>query len=325
MVRQENLQEPFDDNKLLPQLTDGVWAIVVTYNSGETIKDCLDSLYASSNTTVVVVVVDNSSDDQTARIVQEKFPDVLFVQSDENLGFPGGCNLAMRIAISRNARYMFFLNPDAEVSHECVESLVQFLKSNESVGVVSPIITDKTTGRISYGGAAFDLRHRKFELIGVGEQDLGQFDQFKRTGRPHGGAMMVRREAVDAVGLMDESYFLYWEETEWISRFMARGFEVGLCPLAKAYHRASHSTGGDGSPLYEYYILRNRLRFITEKTETSKLSVTLNHVPRSTIHVAGILHRHGIKASFAAGFAIFMAYRDFWRNRFGERLGLKNH
>ena len=307
-----------------PQLSDHssekISAVIVTHDSALTIRACLDSLYQASMP-MSIVVVDNASTDGTVELVKGQYPDVELFQSVENLGFPGGCNAAMRIAQEQGVDFYFFLNPDARVEANCPNQLFQRLQDDEQLAFACPLIVDTFSGRIWYAGARFDLEATNFFHHGLGEYNTGQFDHISKTGRPTACAMMVRRSAVDEIGMMDESYFLYWEETEWACRFIRRGYGVGLCPTAMAYHIGAHSTGGAGSPLYEYYYSRNELRFVADITTKGKLSTTISFAPELSRRIASAAYRRGVPAGLGVARSVTLATFDFWRNRYGRRPG----
>jgi len=228
----------------------------------------------------------------------------------------------MRVAQDQGADFLLFLNPDAEVESGCAKQLIHLLQSDDRLAIACPLILDSSSKQIWYAGANFDVEGRSFDHFGRGEVNTGQYDHMTRTGRPTACAMMVRRSAVDMVGMMDDSYFLYWEETEWAWRFIQHGFEFGLCPTSTAYHMNAQSTGGGGSPLFEYYYSRNELRFVANVTTRSKVLTTISFVPELSRRVASATYRRGIRAGFAVARSVAMAALDFWFNRYGPQSGL---
>jgi GT2 family glycosyltransferase len=244
-----------------------VWTIVVTHNSESVIFACLTSLECATRSTRIVVV-DNGSTDSTVGLVRRDFPNVL-VHSGANIGFAGGCNIGVLLA-GDDADAFLFLNPDASVSPTCLERLLNALENDEGFAVVSPKILHSESGLIEYAGALLDFENLNFGVVTSevgGEVTSTTFE----TGRPAGAAMLVRKSSLDVVGPMDASYFLYWEECEWATRVHRHGLKVGYVSDAIALHSLSHSTGGEGSKVFEYYYTRNLLRLVAEAGHVSKL------------------------------------------------------
>ena len=99
------------------------------------------------------------------------------------------------------------------------------------------------------------------QAIGFGEEDYGQYEKAHPTPYAHGAAMLIKREAIEKVGLMPECYFLYYEELDWSMMFSRAGYEIWYEPASTIYHKESQSTGNN-SPLRTFYITRNRLLFV---------------------------------------------------------------
>jgi GT2 family glycosyltransferase len=292
-------------------------SIVVTHNSESFIVDCLESIEASTVSSKIVVV-DNGSNDATVEIIKRRFPAV-DVHAGENLGFAGGCNLGIRRAGGDFIAY-FFLNPDAQVSPTCLEQLKGSLDENSAFAMVSPTILDPASGQVLYAGANLDFETLNFEM--KTSPTMVNEDSIKETDRPTGAAMLVRKTSLEAVGPMNDSYFLYWEECEWAVRFHAHQWKIGHVPGAKVFHSASHSTGGAGSKVYEYYYTRNVLRLVSEFRQTSRWKSILHVLPFIVRRLRAISSRRHpwwfVEAVRFDALGVF----DFLRGRSGHRVGL---
>jgi GT2 family glycosyltransferase len=294
-----------------------IWSIVVTHNSERVISTCLKSLETATISSRVIVV-DNGSKDATVDLIKRSFPNVIVCQ-EANLGFAGGCNRGILLA-GDDAEAYFFLNPDASVSSKCLEKLATSLDRDEGLAVVSPKILHPESNQIEYAGALLDFENLNFGAFNPEDVDCGQTTQ--ETDRPAGAAMLVRRSSLDAVGPMDASYFLYWEECEWAVRFHSNGLKIGYVPDATVLHSLSRSTGGIGSKVYEYYYTRNLLRLVKEVKHLSRPATVLHLLPVLTRRLRGILVSHQI-----ALLTTIVRYRalgvwDFLRGRDGHRAGL---
>jgi GT2 family glycosyltransferase len=233
--------------------------ITVNYNGAKDTGELIESLRDNLSIPYELIVVDNGSKKNEAVLLQERYPFIKAIRSDNNLGFAGGNNIGIKEAIGN---YLFFLNNDTFVLDDSISRLLDAIKQNPLLGGISPkiLFADKEEG-IQFAGytplSRITLRNR---LIGYGEQDLRQHDVVRSTPYMHGAAMLVRREAIEKAGTMPEIYFLYYEELDWSVQIRRTGYMLEYHPAATIYHRESSSTGQD-SPLKVYYMTRNRLLF----------------------------------------------------------------
>ena len=207
-----------------------------------------------------MIVVDNASEKDEASIVSEKYPQVKVIRSSQNLGFAGGNNLGIKAA---RGKYLFFINNDTIFKEFNIQALIDRLESSPKIAVVCPKI------RFSWGNHPIQFAGYtplskitvRNQAIGFGEEDRGQYDTAHPTPYAHGAAMLIKREALEKVGLMPECYFLYYEELDWSMMFTRAGFEIWYDPACTVYHKESQTTG-QNSPLRTYYIVRNRLLLV---------------------------------------------------------------
>jgi len=210
---------------------------------------------------IEIIVVDNNSKINDVPAWKAKYPAIEFIRSDVNLGFAGGNNLGLKKA---KGDYLFFVNNDTEFTPGLVQSLVDILERNPSVGTVSPKIRyfDQPDTLQYVGFTPMNYYTCRNFCIGQFELDKGQYDdQTGPTGYGHGAAMMVKREAIEKAGLMAENFFLYYEEMDWCDRIKKAGYEIWVEPRALIYHKESVSVGR-ASALKEYFMNRNRILFI---------------------------------------------------------------
>ena len=231
--------------------------ITVNYNGFEDTCALIDTIPLDN--TIEVIVVDNGSNTDEASIIQQRYPHVFAIRSEQNLGFAGGNNIGIREA---TGKYLFLINNDTIFEYFNAHALVQRLASNPDIAMVCPKIRFAWTPQpIQFAGytplSAVTLRN---QAIGYGEDDHGQYDTPHPTPYAHGAAMLVKREAVEHVGLMPECYFLYYEELDWSLMFTRAGYQIWYDPACTIFHKESQSTGVD-SPLKTYYVTRNRLLF----------------------------------------------------------------
>lgn len=239
--------------------------ITVNYNQAETTCALLQSIREQDFRAVEVIVVDNASQENPEDLIKNRFPEVVFLRSEQNLGFAGGNNLALPYA---TGDYLFFVNNDAELTDGAIENMLDLFRNQPNAGIVSPLIcymhddSAITPDLIQYAGMTLvhPLTGRN-QTVGNREPDHGQFTKPVQTAYAHGAAMMVRRKVLEQVGPMDEQFFLYYEELDWCERIRRQGWEIWMQPLARVYHKESLTVQKLGS-LKTYYLNRNRIRFV---------------------------------------------------------------
>lgn len=242
--------------------------ITINYNQANVTCDLLDSLRLLTYKNVEVIVVDNFSHDDPTEIITQRYPEVIFIRSDKNLGFAGGNNLGIQAS---TGKYLFFLNNDTEADPGFLEPLVALFESNPKVGAASSKILYHNSGNtIQYAGSTcinpFTGRNKR---VGHLEKDNGQHDVLRQTDLAHGAAMMVPRSVIDTVGMMPEFFFLYYEEVDWCESIKKAGYKIFYVPASKVYHKESMSVGKK-STLKTYYMTRNRVLFMRRHTSGIK-------------------------------------------------------
>ena len=262
------------------------------------------------NEDMEVIVVDNASDHQEADTIAERFPLVKVIRSDRNVGFAGGNNLGIQAA---QGTYLFLVNNDTVFKDFNISALIDRLESSSDIGIVCPKIRfawDKNP--IQFAGytmlSKVTMRNRS---IGYGEDDHGQYETAHPTPYAHGAAMLVKREAIDKVGLMPECYFLYYEEIDWSMMFTRAGYQIWYEPKCTIYHKESQAAGQD-SPLRTYYITRNRLLFV--RRNRRGILRGLSYAYLTAVVAPRDMLRHITKGRFNLAKATYKGLRDFSLN-----------
>ena len=262
------------------------------------------------NEDMEVIVVDNASDHQEADTIAERFPQVKVIKSERNVGFAGGNNLGIQAA---QGTYLFLVNNDTVFKDFNISALIDRLESSSDIGIVCPKIRfawDKNP--IQFAGytmlSKVTMRNRS---IGYGEDDHGQYETAHPTPYAHGAAMLVKREAIDKVGLMPECYFLYYEEIDWSMMFTRAGYQIWYEPKCTIYHKESQAAGQD-SPLRTYYITRNRLLFV--RRNRRGILRGLSYAYLTAVVAPRDMLRHITKGRFNLAKATYKGLRDFSLN-----------
>jgi GT2 family glycosyltransferase len=223
-----------------------VAVVIVSWNTRDILRGCLRSVFEQTqNVSFHVFVIDNNSHDGSAEMVRAEFPEVTLIANTENRGFAAACNQGMRLAL---ARYTLLLNPDTVVLDDAISRCVGYADVYPDVGVVGcQVLEDEN--RITPTGFSFPSPLNVFlALSGLSRA----FPRSRLFGRPEfswwdrnterdvdvvtGMFMLVRREAIAQVGLMDEAYFVYSEEADWCYRFSQAGWRRVFTPCARIVH-----------------------------------------------------------------------------------------
>ena len=234
--------------------------ITINYNGLKDTCELIDTLPLEDKS-IEMIVVDNASAQDEATAIEQRYPQVKVIRSEENLGFAGGNNLGIKAA---QGQYLFLLNNDTFLKPQTsdLRPLISRLESSPKIGMVCPKIKFSWGSQlIQFAGytplSPITMRNK---AIGCGEADYGQYEIAHSTPYAHGAAMMVKREVIEKAGLMPECYFLYYEELDWSMMIHRAGFDAWYEPACTIFHKESQTTG-QNSPLRTFYITRNRLLF----------------------------------------------------------------
>jgi hypothetical protein len=222
-----------------------VWIIVVNWNQKQLTLECLASLERACGSDCRVLVVDNGSTDGSAEAVRRGFPGVELLETGSNLLYAGGNNAGIARALAGGAELIVLLNNDTVVDPGCIEALRSHMTSRSRCGIVGPkILYAEPPDRIWYAGGELSFWRGEMWHRGIRETDRGQYDTAGDTGYVTGCCLMIRREALERVGLLDERFRMYGEDVDLCLRVRRAGFEIRYEPSGRVWHRISVSSGG---------------------------------------------------------------------------------
>ena len=226
--------------------------IIVNWNVKELLRNCLHSLLeAGSGLALEIIVVDSASTDGSVQMVRQEFPQVKLSASSDNLGYSRGNNTGCRIA---QGRYFLLLNPDTVVQPDALQRLVGYMESHPAVGALGPQLlwpdgsVQSSRRRLPTLGTLFwestllgqwfpHNRHIQYYHI------LDHSDQETQTVEwVVGAALFIRRETWEQVGPLDEAFFMYFEETDWLRRCAEAGWQIVYLPEARIIHYEGKSS-----------------------------------------------------------------------------------
>lgn len=274
--------------------------VIVNWNTRQLLLDCLAALPAATvGLSVETWVVDNGSSDGSVAAVREHFPTTIVIANEGNLGFAAANNQAIR---SSRSRQVLLLNSDTLPAPGSLTAMVRFLDAHPRVGIVGPrLLNGDGSEQLSY--AAFPTL--RSELLGRNLRERRPFAAEAYAVDWVGGAcFLISRAATEAVGLLDEAYFMYTEEADWCYRVRAAGWEVCYLPGAEVVHLGGQSSRM-ASTRMKAELYKSKLRFFGKHygpTQTLALGLGLRAIFLAKTVVGGLLA--AVPGHGAAGRAI---------------------
>lgn len=233
--------------------------ILVDYNGLDLTIDCIDSIHKTSNyKDIDIIVVDNASKIDEASILKDKYPNIITFRSEDNKGFSGGNNIGIKYALDNDYKYICLLNNDTEVDKDMFRLLIDN-RDNNHVSIPKMYYCDKPN-TIWYGGGYINKKTGNAVHYHIDELDNNEIEN-SECSFATGCCVMFKSETIRKVGLLDESYFMYCEDTEYSIRLNKENIKIVYVPKAKLWHKVSSSSGED-SPFTLYYCNRNRLNLV---------------------------------------------------------------
>ncbi len=233
-----------------------LYVVILNWNGEGVIRECLDSLERVEYDPLQIVVVDNNSTDDSAGMVRDNYPGVKLIENDRNLLFAGGNNVGIRYAMEEGADYILLLNNDTEVDAGFAGNLMDAIRNNNRIGIAGPkILYHHEPSRIWYGGGGFYPLLWIPRHIDIRKDENEAGNEGGDTGYVSGCCMLIRKEVIDDIGLLDASYHIYCEDVDYCLRGWRAGWRCIYEPSARVYHKVSSSSGGGMTP----YKLENRL------------------------------------------------------------------
>lgn len=246
----------------MPRQSLGV--VTVTYNSGPFLLEFIASCERQTMCDFRVYCVDNKSSDDTVAMLDTIDDERWRIcVNPVNRGVAAGNNQGIVRALRDNCEWVLLLNNDTKFSPDFFERLVDSCTANEWSVVVPKIHFDTPVHHIWYGGGGF-RRSRAYSgyHVAMGEPDVGQCDTRGYVAYAPTCSMLVHRTVFEAVGLMDEAYFVYFDDTDFCWRLKRERVRIGYNPEATVVHKVGGSTGGDRKPFTVGYTARNRLYYV---------------------------------------------------------------
>ncbi len=241
--------------------------ITVLYKSNEVLEDFIKSLSNQSYTDYHLYMVDNSSSEQTDKIIEKLFakyslPAYTHIKNQENTGVAKGNNQGIELALRDGSSHVILLNNDIDFpqTNLLAEMMDYAVRKNEDI--IIPKIFYHGTRKIWLAGGYFIHYKGTSEAIGDQKQDDGKYDEIKYFNYAPTCFMLISKKVFGKIGLMDERYFVYYDDNDFIYRAIKNKFKILYLPSLEIFHKVSVSTGGSESLFSVFYAARNRVYFI---------------------------------------------------------------
>ncbi len=295
--------------------------IILNWNGKRDTLECLDSVRRIDYPHFDIIVVDNGSTDDSVSAIRKAFPDVVLLETGKNLGFAGGNNAGIRYALKQGADYLFLLNNDTIVDQQILGC---FMDASVRIGqeaiLGAKIYYHAEPDRIWYAGARWLEDISRFDHLGQGCIDDGKdFNTLSETDYVCGCALFVSARLLNRVGLLDEEFYLTFEETDLCYRARKAGYKSYFVPKAKVWHKISVSFGGEGSALFHYFLMRNRLLWAKKNLSISERLIIYRRVSyellRYLLPPRFRVDDPGEESLMKSMFSSFKAYKEKYRQK----------
>ncbi|MDW7726665.1 MAG: glycosyltransferase family 2 protein [Candidatus Methanoperedens sp.] len=240
-----------------------VTIIILNWNGKKDTVECLESLKHITYPNYEILLVDNGSTDGSVEYFRERYPDIEIIENEKNMGYAEGNNVGIRKAMKNGADYVLLLNNDTVVDPEFLDELVKVAESDPGIGFAGPKVYyydyNQKKDVINFAGGKLDMWKGKTYHIGLNEVDSGQYDEIKEVDYVEGSCLLLRKDVINEIGLLDPVYFAYWEENDLCMRGNKAGYISIFVPKAKIWHKISASNTNKNKI---YYLTRNKFWFI---------------------------------------------------------------
>lgn len=246
----------------LPGTTGPVGIVLVNYNGLRFMPECLESLARIDYAEARIVLVDNASADGSVAWVRQHFPSVEIIALPTNTGITGGNNAGMSWCLAHDCDSILLLNNDTVVQPDFLTRLMQ--EAEPDCLLVPKIFFHDRPQTVNNHFGGFDYWRGLHRDWFYGKPDGDASREVCLGTMANTCALLIPRPAIERIGNMDERFFIYYDDTDFLTRAVRQGYRIKFVPTAVIHHKESSSSGGSLSPLVVYYTNRNRLFFMSK-------------------------------------------------------------
>lgn len=250
-----------------------VFIIILNWNGWNLTKRCLDSLDNLNYDNYKIIVVDNGSKKLEKQKIKDSEKDFILVENQSNLGFAGGNNEGVKYALKKGADYVLLLNNDAICDDKnFLKKMIEIFEEEKNTGIIGPKIYFPDKKTIWFGGGKLNWLKTKGYHLNYGKKNIN--DKIKEVDYITGCCFLIKKETIRDIGLMQDDYFLYYEDADWCLRAKKAGYKCVYNPEAYILHEAS-SSAKEFSDKYIYYHSRNALMLAWRHNNMFKKTLVL--------------------------------------------------
>ena len=290
--------------------------VVLNTNRREDTCTALASLEQNTYQNHQALVLDNASTDGSVQAIRASFPTAQIIELQQNLGYAGNNNVGIQAALAQGAEWVLVLNEDTRLDPDCLSELIKVGTSNPRIGIVGPMVYHHNEPDVIQSAGGKMGRDWQAWHIAQNQQDQGQFSQAHEVDWISGCAILVRREVIEQVGMLDARFFYYWEETEWCLRAREAGWCILHAPQARLWHKGVQRDY-EPNPSVTYYATRNHLLLMAKHhAPLAAWLVTWEQLLRT---LASWSLKPQWRSKRAHRDAMWQGTVDFLRHRWGKR------
>lgn len=287
-----------------------VTIVIVNYNGLKFQNDCLKSLYNMNYKDFDIVIVDSASTDGSVELAERDYPNVHIIKCTENVGVAKGNNIGIRYSIEHKSKYTLLSNNDIIVD-SCV--LTELLKSADDKMVTVPKIYYYTPNDLLwYAGGEMNWKNPSGIHIGSGEKDKEEYNVCRDCTYSPTCFMLIPNSVFEKIGLIDEKYFMYYDDNDFCARLINAEYKIRYVPSAFLWHKISSSSGGARSKIGIYYSIRNQLYF------TKKFKRYVKPFANLRIHMKNLARLLILSIKYPNYKYIIKAYKDYFLGKMGR-------
>lgn len=286
---------------MVTDVNEKITIVLVNYNGRNFLKNCIESIRAQTYNNISLLIVDNNSSDDSVNYLKSTYPEIPVIVCSKNHGFAKGNNIGIRRALEAGADYILLLNVDTVIDEHLVEYLMK--EADSQTVTVPKIYSDKRMMKIWYSGGEIDyINGRAFHY------EKWECSEGNEVSFACGCCILIHKNILERVGMFDEHYYLYFEDTDFSARLAKENIKIKYVKEARMWHKVGGSGGDKGALIKTYYITRNRLYFINKFQD--EIQVKALQIAWETFWKYVITEKNKEKRKY-----VWWGIRDFYRKK----------
>lgn len=230
--------------------------IVLNHNGYQMTKDCLKSLLNVNYNNIEIIIIDNGSSDNSAKLLLKDFPNIKIIRNKINRGYAEGNNIGFRAA---SGDLICFLNNDTLVEKNFISPLIDVLISSEKIGAVQPKIMNYPQIKVIDSIGSYFINSGFLYHYGHNKKIAKKYQNSSDIFSMKGACMLFKREVIDKVGLFEDSYFAYFEETDLCHRSILAGYKIKYVPESVIFHIGGNTASKLPISFIQFHSYKNRI------------------------------------------------------------------